>query len=82
MELLERTDDCEAFSFERRIVSLRWRQFLREERDATIDSTVIPLQQHGADCDFSCICVEDKRLLEVGVSESRGCTESSFDFVE
>ena len=81
-EMLERTDDCEAFSLERRIVLLRLRQFLREKRNGALDSTVITLQQHGADCDFRGIGVLDKRLLEVVVSESGGYTESSFDFFE
>ena len=80
--MLERTDDCESFSLERIIVSLCWRLFFREELDNALDCTVITLQQNGAVCYFRGICVKDKRLLEVGVSESRGCKESSFYFFE
>ena len=42
-EILESTDDCETFSFERGIGSLRRRQFCREEPNYGLDSTVITL---------------------------------------
>ena len=61
-------------------VSRRQRQFFREERDGALDSTVITLQQHGADRDIRGVCVDDNWLLEFGMRDSGGCTKSTFDF--
>ena len=79
-EMLECTDNCETFSLKRRIISLRRRQFVREERDGALDSTAITLQHHGAYCDVLGVYVKNNRLLEVGMRESAGCTQATLDF--
>ena len=43
LKKLERTDNCETFSLERGIVSLRWRQFFQNKRNGELDTTVITL---------------------------------------
>ena len=43
LEMLECKDDCETFSLEREIVSLRRLQLFREKRNCALDSTVITL---------------------------------------
>ena len=69
-QMLQCTGDCKTFLLERRIVLLCRRQFLQKERNGALDCTVITMQQHGADCNYRGICVDDKRLLEVGMSVS------------